>query len=69
VVRAWLLRQAGVQVPVCEQNGGEGSCIPDRFVPEVERFAALEPGVRDAWLHDNYAALTRGELTLGDLPQ
>jgi hypothetical protein len=38
-------------------------------VPDIERFAALEPQVRDAWLHDNYAALTRGELTLEDLPK
>jgi hypothetical protein len=70
VIRGWLLRQAGISAEVCEATDGGGVCagIPRRFVAEIERFAALEPEVRDAWLHDNYAALTRGELTLEDLP-
>jgi hypothetical protein len=67
VIRAWLIQQAGI--PVCQQIGSGTACADvGNLAPQIERFAALEPQVRDAWLHDNYAALTRGELTLEDLP-
>ena len=70
VIRGWLLEQAGIPSDICQQGGAGGVCtgVSQRYVPDIERFAALEPEVRDAWLRDNYAALTRGELTLEDLP-
>ena len=71
VIRGWLLEQAGVPIAICEEDRDEGGVctgVPRRYVPHIERFAALPPEVRHAWLYDNYAALTRGELTLEDLP-
>jgi hypothetical protein len=70
VIRGWLLEQAGVPSAICQQGGGGGECtgVSQRYVPDIERFAALEPSVRDAWLHDNYASLIHGELALEDLP-
>ena len=60
VLVGWLMRQAGL------------TGAPARGGPEVEaaiqRFDALDPHVRRAWLEENYAALRTGELTLEDLP-
>ncbi len=84
VVGDWLLVQAGVplrgEVSLDEQAVPDAqtvirirSAIPGwTSGPEegaaLERFTALDPEVRRAWLEGNYAALRAGEVTLEDLP-
>lgn len=60
VLLDWLMMEAGFSPILRADNPEERATL--------ERFAALDPGVRRAWLVDNYAALRVGELTLEELP-
>ena len=61
VVGRWLTERAGGRV--YENLGG---CPNANEL--VDRFAALDPAEREAWLRQNFADLRAGEVTLKDLP-
>lgn len=64
VLMDWLMMEAGfTDSPYFAVRGGDSA-----EQAALERFAALDPEVRRAWLTDNYAALRVGDLTLEDLP-
>jgi hypothetical protein len=67
-VQIWMLRSIDKKVR-CGDPGSDG--VPKYSTASceaAERFAALTPVEREAWLEENYSGLRAGELTLKDLP-
>ncbi len=70
VIAAWLSYRAGdfgSANSMAFREAVNGQLCP-RSAAVVERFDALTPAERRAWLETNYADLRAGELTLEDLP-
>ena len=78
IMADWLLVQAGFPLRRAVAWREDGSVAGFTSLgwssgPEaeesVERFSALPPDARRAWLTEHYVALRAGELTLEDLPR
>jgi hypothetical protein len=70
VIYGWLWNRAGLDPAYAVVGSASGGRF-DESTPVLaarERFAALEPSARRAWLEANLAALRAGELTLEELP-
>ena len=63
-VMLWLQAQAGADVSPLLRGMVDG----DEIGAAAQRFAALDPQVRRAWLEEHFAALRKGEVGVEDLP-
>lgn len=68
-VEAWLVRQAGLEVD-CADNYDVpvDSHFPTPACRAADRFGALTPAERRAWLETHYADLRAGRMGLEELP-
>lgn len=62
VIARWLLQRSGG----AREEMDTGSCANKDNL--VDRFEALSPAEREAWLENNLAGLRAGKVTLKDLP-
>ena len=62
IVGDWLVKRAGHY----REEFSSALCVSSREI--TDRFAALDPAEREAWLGENLAELRAGKLTLEDLP-
>ncbi len=62
IVADWLSMRAGGDW----KPFSSAQCASSREI--IDRFAALDPAVREAWLRENLAELRAGRLTPEDLP-
>lgn len=67
-IQVWMLRRADREVLCGDPRRSGPPTYPAASCETAERFAALSPKEREAWLEENYAELRAGKLKLEDLP-